>query len=75
MCKFCEEYAFLRELPHPDDIKNEYTVAIVGWSIIEKKRRGRTVTFKHNGVGFPLKYCPECGKELKKARGLIQEIL
>lgn len=66
MCKFCEEYAFMLELPCPDGTNRERTVAIVEWSIIEKKRRGRTVTFKHNGVGFSLKYCPECGKKLAK---------
>lgn len=66
MCKFCEDYAFRRELPHPDDMKAEYTVAIVKWLIFNKQRKGRTVAYKRNGVGFPLNYCPECGKKLSK---------
>lgn len=74
MCKFCERLTIYKELEDERNlydhacVHNEYTVALV---IRSKRHRkllgGRILAYRNQGIGFSLKYCPECGKELKCA--------
>lgn len=77
MCKFCEAYKGYKrtgqfKTTHPqyyDGEKwcQEITVAIVvhgWWKSRGKKSAGRSVDYRYKGLGFKLKYCPECGRKL-----------
>ena len=70
-CKFCErleEYERVRLFHNEyekDCIHNEYTVALVIRTKRHRRLRGgRTVSFRNQGLGFKLNYCPECGRKL-----------
>jgi len=77
-CKFCDLYYFLKKIENQcrnegeEKAKYDYTVALVShsWkpSIRKKKDAGRIVRYRHNGFGFKLKFCPECGQELKRRK-------
>lgn len=80
-CKFCECMADLKECHgiaqsrETDEDLREYgewmqelTVAIVERNWYRKKSRksaGRTVHYRNQGLGFELRFCPECGKRLR----------
>lgn len=79
-CRFCQDYAWNverarktdRELTREDAEKlghwqMDQTAAIVvrHWFTKRGKRSaGRTVQFWKRGRGYPLNYCPECGRKL-----------
>jgi len=66
-CSFCEEIKFYLALDKWQadvDLYHAYTAALVQTTIYKGENRGRTVCYKKNGVGFPMKFCPECGKKL-----------
>ena len=80
-CKFCDSLTSWKRadsMPiegalHPELGKHctEYTVALVRHSWFQKRGKrsaGRTVDYRYRGLGFKLKYCPECGKWLKGGR-------
>lgn len=64
MCSFCEEMEILRECRR-DEYKIVTSVAIVDDYLTNGKSRGRTIHYKIKGKGFPLRFCPECGKKLE----------
>ena len=80
MCKFCESmecnkevegtarrWATDAELLEYGKWMTEYSVAIVKRSWYQKrgkKSADRTIQFRNKGLGYKLKYCPECGKRL-----------
>lgn len=74
-CDFCDNYLIIKNInkKHNSSIsgekmKHDYTVALVEhfWysSITKKKDAGRSVYYRHNGFGYKLNYCPECGRKL-----------
>ena len=79
-CKFCECLADIKECHGiakgwaTDAELNEYgvwmqelTVAIVERTWYRKKGKksgGRSVHYRNQGLGFKLRFCPECGKVL-----------
>ena len=81
VCKFCEAMKANRQVEEitrswatNEEIKRygkhmiEYTVAIVKRSYYQKtgkKKSGRTLEFRHRGLGFELNYCPECGTNMR----------
>ena len=76
-CVFCERLALMKRLNkrsnqgREKDMRYmaEYTVAIVerNWyKGMPKRNAGRTTHFKNRGIGFPLKFCPSCGKKVKR---------
>lgn len=81
MCKFCEEIASLKEdhriasrwlidaeMTELGKYMQELSVAVVERNWYQKdgkKGASRTVHFRSKGIGFVLKYCPECGRSLK----------
>ncbi len=80
MCKFCEaieakkkvhkiaqSWSTDNELRKSGKYMQELTVAIVERTWYEKhgkKSAIRTVSYRNQGLGYKLNYCPECGKEL-----------
>jgi len=82
ICKFCESMKENRQVEEirrscatNEEIKRygkymvEYTVAIVKRSYCQKlgkKKSGRTLEFRHRGLGYELNYCPECGADMKE---------
>lgn len=61
-CAFCERLARQKEA-RPKGVRESYSAALVIWC-----RGSRVIAFKNKGVGYPLQYCPECGKELLKKK-------
>jgi len=82
MCKFFDQIASIKDCHKiasgwaTDAERAEYvkymqelTVAIVDRTWYQKrgkKRAGRTVHFRNQGIGYALNFCPECGRSLKK---------
>lgn len=82
VCKFCEAMKVNRQIEEvsrswttDDEYKRygkymvEYTVAIVKRSYYRKtgkKKSGRTLEFRHRGLGFELNFCPSCGADMRK---------
>lgn len=77
VCKFCEAMKTNRQV---EEITRswtterygkymvEYTVAIVKRSYYQKtgkKKSGRSLEFRHKGLGFELNFCPECGVDMR----------
>ena len=74
-CDFCDNYLMNKKFDKKyglsdsgEKMKHDYTVALVihSWysSIRKKKDAGRVVHYRHNGFGYKLNYCPECGRKL-----------
>lgn len=68
-CRFCEAIelqAFINERHgKPAGIKNVLSVALVSCSVIDGQRRGRSTDYMKDGKGYPLNFCPECGKKVE----------
>lgn len=75
-CKFCEALQLWKNIhsmnePASEDLgkhKYEYTAALVIHHWYEKRGKrsaSRTVDYRNRGLGFKLKFCPECGKKVK----------
>ena len=73
-CPFCESLKMRKQI-HRRSNKNregpkylaEYTVAIVERNWFEdmpKRNAGRTTAYRNRGIGYPLNYCPSCGKKV-----------
>ena len=66
-CKFCKIFDFIKEIQKPKKedgrkIRYKYTVAIVDQCYVNGDKRGECVNY----TWLKFKYCPLCGKELKK---------
>lgn len=80
MCEFCETieakkkvHKIAQSWSTDDELRKfgkymqELTVAIVDHTWYKKrgkKSATRIVSYRNQGLGFKLNYCPECGKEL-----------
>ena len=76
MCEFCDmlEWHKMIDKEWNKNIQDnalkqshEYTVAIVirSWTKKKGKRNAaRIVDYRRQGIGYKLKFCPECGKRL-----------
>lgn len=65
MCKFCDEYNLMQEIGERSKIPLHFSAALIDHLEVNGELNGRTVHYMKNGVGFPLKFCPECGKDLE----------
>ena len=67
ICPFCEsvedEKKFIKKYVMPDE-RRILSVALVKHAMINGKRRGRVTDYMKNGKGYPLNYCPVCGKRI-----------
>ena len=70
MCKFCDRLdAIIYFDKQEKELSREYTAAIVtrSWRKDQGKRcSSRSVSFRNQGIGFDLNFCPECGRKLKR---------
>lgn len=74
-CMFCqtlEVYRFADTLYTPDGVKllHEYRAALVcrRWKKGNKRHAGRITDYMRAGRGYPLNFCPECGRPLRKTK-------
>lgn len=75
-CKFCqtlddhkeyvEKFAKKDESPEIGKYRIKFTAALVihSWWTKVKNKNGRITDYMKNGRGYPLNYCPECGRKL-----------
>lgn len=74
-CEFCDRLElekFSRSLDKGQKPKIYYecTVALVvrSWTKERGKRNaGRLTDYRNQGIGYKLNFCPECGKDLRRA--------
>lgn len=78
MCKFCESLAdhiriyerLNRNDPEADDFEERYCAAIVKRIFRKGDDYSRATTtdpgFRHYADGYPLNFCPECGRSLNE---------
>lgn len=64
MCKFCESFEFSTSLTVKSEFPYTYSVAYIDHVIIDGRLRSQTIHYMKNGIGYPLRFCPECGKKL-----------
>lgn len=64
MCKFCEEYGIMKEISLGSEFPVFFSAALIDHMIVRGELKGRTTHYMKDGIGFPLKFCPECGKNL-----------
>ena len=70
-CLFCESLEWRKRLERNFNRENEekkkilFSVAIVEHTVINGKKRGRITEYMKQGEGFPLHFCPMCGKQIK----------
>lgn len=64
MCKFCEEYEFTKKLNSCSDDLITTSVYMAQHVFINGKPKALSIPDAFSKVGFPLKFCPECGKNL-----------
>lgn len=68
-CPFCEavklQKFFNERHSKPEGIENVLAVALVSHSVINGQKRGRSTDYMKDGEGFPLNFCPVCGKRVE----------
>jgi len=64
MCKFCDQFEAAVLAAVRSEFPYTYSAAFLDHVIIDGKLRSRTIHYMKDGLGFPLHYCPECGKNL-----------
>lgn len=56
-----------QERPELGAYRAEYAVALIESTWYEKygkRSAGRMTDYRHRGLGYKLRYCPECGRKL-----------
>lgn len=73
MCQFCEALQTHRQIDtilkkEDPDLDVRYTAAIVRRIFIKGRTgcRGTSTDYRNRGIGFTMKFCPECGRKLTK---------
>lgn len=41
------------------------SAALVSYAVVNGRKCGRTTDYMKDGKGYPLNYCPSCGKRVK----------
>lgn len=71
-CPFCEAVALQRDIEErfnkPAGQRIKLSIALVSHTVVNRRECGRITHYMKRGKGFPLKYCPSCGKQLNKAK-------
>ena len=81
-CQFCESFELWKSIEKRNKKEKaeksltwrfEITTALVIHSWIKeirtKRHASRVTDFRNQGLGFKLRFCPECGKKLRGTRG------
>lgn len=73
MCKFCEAMETHRRVDTimkktDPDMEHRYSVAIVRRMFFKGRKgaKGSSTDYRHQGCGYKLNFCPECGRDLKQ---------
>ena len=70
-CSFCEMYDINQEInKHHSEFPTTFRAAIVHVNTIRGQKVRTHINYIKNGLGAPLRYCPECGKKLKGKKRL-----
>lgn len=68
-CPFCEAIALQRFIEEhhskPAGFGMALSAALVSYAVVNGRKCGRTTDYMKDGKGFPLNYCPSCGKRVK----------
>lgn len=46
-------------------MKIKSIAALVSYAVVNGRKCGRTTDYMKDGKGYPLNYCPSCGKRVK----------
>ena len=68
-CTFCEDLKLIDEMSESSraqGIRKEYSIALV-----DRSYRGKTMCGQLSHYGYKLKYCPECGRQIKIRKGKV----
>lgn len=68
-CPFCKAVELQRKLENLLEFETVLSAALVSHVIVNGERRGRTTDFMQSGKGYPLRFCPSCGKPLMEVTG------
>lgn len=68
-CQFCEAIALQRFIEEhhskPAGFGMALSAALVSYAVVNGRKCGRTTDYMKDGKGYPLNYCPSCGKRVK----------
>lgn len=68
-CPFCEAIALQRFIEEhyskPAGFGMALSAALVSYAVVNGHKCGRTTDYMKDGKGYPLNYCPSCGKRVK----------
>lgn len=68
MCRFCESFERAIFAAAKEEWEHRYSAPFLDHVVVNGKIRGVTMHYMDRSgmepVGFPLKYCPECGQRL-----------
>ena len=64
MCSFCQRYSEMKDVELYSNFPLSYSVALIDHMVYNGEPRGRTAHYMKDGIGFPLHYCPECGRKM-----------
>lgn len=67
MCKFCKQYELMQEISERFEYPRMFSVALIDHMKFEGKLKNWTTHYMKGGIGFPLRFCPECGKQIDKS--------
>ena len=71
-CPFCEAIALQRFIEEhhskPAGFGMALSAALVSYAVVNGRKCGRTTDYMKDGKGYPLNYCPSCGKRAEAAR-------
>lgn len=76
-CPFCEAIEVQRFIEEhqgkPLGFRMALSVALVSYAVVNGRKSGRTTDYMKGGKGYPLNYCPSCGKYLKTNKQKVGE--
>lgn len=68
-CPVCEAIALQRFIEEhhskPAGFGMALSAALVSYAVVNGRKCGRTTDYMKDGKGYPLNYCPSCGKRVK----------
>ena len=68
-CPFCEAIALQRFIEEhhskPAGFGMALSAALVSYAVVNGRKCGRTTDYMKDGKGYPLNYCPSCGRRVK----------
>lgn len=68
-CPFCEAIALQRFIEErhskPAGFGMALSAALISYTVVKGRKCGRTTDYMKDGKGYPLNYCPSCGKRVK----------